>query len=83
MEITVFGAQETRSVSADRLPDLLAEKKEVWIDMVGPSEEGLHIMRDVLQFHPLAIPDRSDADNTPRAGTGPGRGSDLSGAEIR
>jgi magnesium transporter len=38
----------------------------VWVDMSGPSEAGVAMMRDVMKFHPLAIEDTVNKRQRPK-----------------
>lgn len=48
------------------LPDLLAAGTLVWVDITGPSEPGVAVMRDVFHFHPLAIEDTFNQRQRPK-----------------
>jgi magnesium transporter len=44
-------------LSRDNLEPLLASGKFFWIDLLQPREEDFAVLRDVFQFHPLALED--------------------------
>lgn len=68
MKITVFSEKEVREVKIAELGDLLqARESVIWVDMTGPSEEDVRLMRDVFKFHPLAIEDTLNHKQRPKA----------------
>jgi magnesium transporter len=44
-------------LSRDNLKHLLASDSFFWIDLPRPTAEAFAVLRDVFQFHPLAIED--------------------------
>src|SRR4051794_4005471 len=70
MNIAVYSTtacQRARPVQPDTLPDLLkAEDSVVWVDMVGPDDADVAIMRDLFHFHPLAIEDTHNQRQRPK-----------------
>lgn len=57
---------EFNLVEQDQLPALLARGEPIWIDMVGPTAEGMRVMAEVFKFHPLAIEDTRNQRQRPR-----------------
>ncbi|HML22768.1 MAG TPA: magnesium/cobalt transporter CorA [Aggregatilinea sp.] len=56
--VTVYDKTKRRSADPDDLKNLIGpDKPTVWIDMTGPTDEDLVLLRDVFKFHPLAIED--------------------------
>lgn len=50
-----------------QLAELLARPDTVlWVDMVGPSEDDVRLMREVFGFHPLAIEDTTKQAQRPK-----------------
>ncbi len=47
-------------LSRDNVEGLLASGGFFWIDLPRPSEEDFAVLRDVFQFHPLALEDSED-----------------------
>ena len=47
-------------LSRDNLEHLLASGSFFWIDLPRPREEDFAVLRDVFQFHPLALEDSED-----------------------
>lgn len=66
MKITVFDEQTMREAAAEELPALLAESRLIWVDMIGPAEPELAVLRDVFHFHPLAIEDTHNHQQRPK-----------------
>jgi magnesium transporter len=51
----------------EALPDLLARSDgAVWVDMTGPSDEDVRVMREIFHFHPLAIEDTMKQAQRPK-----------------
>ncbi len=46
---------------------LLAAGRPLWVDITGPSEEDVRVMREVFRFHPLAIEDTRNQRQRPKA----------------
>jgi len=45
-------------VPPDEVPRLLQDPEwQLWLDVIGPTEADVQLMREVLRFHPLAIED--------------------------
>jgi magnesium transporter len=68
IRITAF-SPETKPQPAvlDDLPGLLADPARVlWVDLTGPSEAGVALMRDTFHFHPLAIEDTFNQRQRPK-----------------
>jgi len=49
-------------LSRDNLERLLASGSFFWIDLPRPREEDFAVLRDVFEFHPLALEDSEDFD---------------------
>jgi magnesium transporter len=73
MRITLFNTQDTQTGQATNLSTLLASESEMfWVDITGPSEEDMRIMRDVFNLHPLAIEDTRNHEQRPKVEEYPG-----------
>lgn len=58
MKITRFAQDRIEDDPAAAVPKLLAARDgAIWIDMQGPSDKDLAVLREVFKFHPLAIED--------------------------
>jgi len=67
MNITIYSAQGIREAAPADLPELLASQTDtLWVDMTGPDEDDLTVMRDVFHFHPLAIEDTTNQQQRPK-----------------
>ncbi|MEL7673978.1 MAG: magnesium/cobalt transporter CorA [Chloroflexota bacterium] len=56
-----------RPVAEAGIADLLrAPSGTLWVDIVGPDEAGIALMRDVFGFHPLAIEDTRNQRQRPK-----------------
>lgn len=56
-----------RPVAEAEIADLLrAPSGTLWVDIVGPDEAGIALMRDVFRFHPLAIEDTRNQHQRPK-----------------
>jgi magnesium transporter len=55
------------SAAVEDLPRLLRSVSLVWVDLQGPEEEDVHLMREVFGFHPLAIEDTRNQRQRPKA----------------
>jgi magnesium transporter len=67
MHITVFDAEGSREAQPADLPALLTAKDvTLWVDMTGPEPDDLRVMREVFQFHPLAIEDTTNQWQRPK-----------------
>jgi magnesium transporter len=67
MQITAYNPQGSHAVPA--LPDrdtLLATTDVLWVDLTGPSEDDIQMMREVFRFHPLAIDDTRNQRQRPK-----------------
>ncbi|HEY3246964.1 MAG TPA: magnesium/cobalt transporter CorA [bacterium] len=54
-------------VPSTALPGLLAAPDGVvWVDMTGPTDDDVAVLRDVFHFHPLAIEDASKREQRPK-----------------
>ncbi len=67
MKITAFAPEGTQEVSERDLPALLASRtKTIWVDMIGPTEDDVHLMHEVFKFHHLAIEDTRNQRQRPK-----------------
>lgn len=67
MHITIFADEQMQEKSLDDLPTLLAAADSlVWVDLTGPGEADIAVMRDVFRFHPLAIEDTHNQRQRPK-----------------
>jgi magnesium transporter len=65
--VIVLDADRTDTLAVDDLPARLsAETGTIWVDMTGPTEDDVRVMRDVLHFHPLAIEDTRNFRQRPK-----------------
>lgn len=56
-----------QSVAGAQIAELLrAPSGTLWVDIVGPDEAGIALMRDVFGFHPLAIEDTRNQRQRPK-----------------
>ncbi len=64
-EINDHGLEELQSPN---IPDLLSQESPhpIWIDLVGPATDDIHLMRDVFKFHMLAIEDTVNNRQRPK-----------------
>jgi magnesium transporter len=73
MHVTLFSTGVDQQKYATDLPSLLASESEMfWLDITGPSDEDVRIMRDVLNLHPLAIEDTRNQEQRPKVEEYPG-----------
>ncbi len=66
MQITAYNAQGSRDVPAPDRDTLLASADVLWIDITGPGDDDIKLMRDVFHFHPLAIDDTRNQRQRPK-----------------
>ncbi len=67
MQIVVFDGQGMQEKTTDELPALLAASESLmWVDITGPGEGDIAVMRDVFGFHPLAIEDTHNQRQRPK-----------------
>lgn len=58
MKITRYLPDSIEDNPTEPLPQLLArEDGALWVDMTGPTEDDLRVLREIFHFHPLAIED--------------------------
>ncbi len=58
MKITRYLPDSVEDAATESLPQLLAQDGgAMWVDMTGPTEDDLRVLREVFRFHPLAIED--------------------------
>ncbi|MDR5710151.1 MAG: CorA family divalent cation transporter [Armatimonadota bacterium] len=55
--------------TSEALPDLLRSGQAVWVDITGPDEGDVWVMREVFGFHPLAIEDTRNQRQRPKVET--------------
>src|SRR5213076_2790430 len=63
------GNEPSQEASLDELPRLLEDPQvKVWVEISGPKDEtAVRVLRDVFEFHPLAIEDCFGAREHPKA----------------
>lgn len=68
MNISLVDSSGITPLAAADLPDRLAAGGEgvIWVDLTGPADKGVQMMRDVFHFHPLAIEDTRNARQRPK-----------------
>ncbi len=67
MKVTVYTADRTLDDPPEPLPALLARPDGAcWVDMTGPGEDDLRVLREVFGFHPLAIEDTTKQAQRPK-----------------
>lgn len=67
MKITRYTSGEISEDSSSALQSLLANKDgALWLDMPGPTDEDVRVLRDVFHFHPLAIEDAAKQGQRPK-----------------
>jgi magnesium transporter len=67
MKITICDEQGVHEApEADLSAALASNAKAIWVDMTGPSDEDIRVMRDVFKFHPLAIEDTRNQHQRPK-----------------
>ena len=67
MQIFAYNAQGIREIHTPDWDRLLAATDEVfWVDLTGPKEDDIALMRDVFHFHPLAIEDTRNQQQRPK-----------------
>jgi len=69
LEITHFTPQHTiTDAPRKKLAALLkAEEGAIWVDITGPDDDEAKIMRELFEFHPLAIEDTRNQTQRPKA----------------
>jgi len=61
------GERIIHSQDAAALPALLADKERLfWLDLEAPTSEEFQLLRDVFQFHPLAVEDATRPHQRPK-----------------
>ena len=67
MRITLFGQQGIQEKTSAELKHLLTSNMGViWVDMTGPTEDDMRVMREIFNFHPLAIEDTCNQMQRPK-----------------
>lgn len=68
MTITIYTPHKTEAIPHSELAARLATQDSgvIWLDITGPNDEDVQIMRDVFHFHPLAIEDTRNARQRPK-----------------
>jgi len=65
--LLIFSSQGQKTASIGDLAHLLeTETDTLWLDITGPDEDDIHLMRDVFHFHPLAIEDTRNQRQRPK-----------------
>jgi len=64
---TILDADHTHTLTVNDLPARLSsETGTIWVDMTGPTDDDVQLMRDVFHFHPLAIEDTRNFRQRPK-----------------
>lgn len=67
MRITLFSQEGIQEEPAAALTRLLASASGVvWVDFTGPTEDDVRAMREIFNFHPLAIEDTRNQMQRPK-----------------
>jgi magnesium transporter len=67
MHITLFTPEGIKEANSADLPNLLRDDKAIfWVDITGPGADDISVMRDVFNFHPLAIEDTRNHRQRPK-----------------
>jgi magnesium transporter len=67
MQITLFTPEGMKEGNPADLPKLLTDDTATfWVDMTGPGADDITMMRDVFNFHPLAIEDTRNHKQRPK-----------------
>jgi magnesium transporter len=66
LKALTWSAEASQEVPAEQLPTLIADGTFVWVDITGPTDEELALMRDVFHFHQLAIDDTRNQHQRPK-----------------
>ncbi len=67
MRVVRFGTEGIEQIESPDWSALLAQPDGVfWVDLAGPDEEAVRLMRDVFHFHPLAIEDTENERQRPK-----------------
>ncbi|MDW8298667.1 MAG: magnesium/cobalt transporter CorA [Anaerolineae bacterium] len=53
----IFSAEGCSAVENEMIPQLLVSEQVFWVDMIVPSPESVRLLREVFNFHPLAVED--------------------------
>ncbi|MEQ9032338.1 MAG: magnesium transporter CorA family protein [Aggregatilineales bacterium] len=68
MDIIFYKDGHVEPLTADQLPDYLGRNEgALWVDMLGPTEADIAVMRDLFCFHPLTIEDVCNKEQRPKA----------------
>jgi magnesium transporter len=67
MQVATITTEGINVVPTEDLQRLLkTENVTVWVDMIGPTDEHIRVMREVFQFHQLAIDDTRNQEQRPK-----------------
>jgi magnesium transporter len=66
MDVRVVTATGIEQRESAELPDLLKNDDLVWVDILTWDEDAMWALRDVFEFHPLAIRDARERNRVPR-----------------
>ncbi len=68
MRVVRFAGDGIKSIDQPDWSALLSQTDQgaLWVDLVGPSDDDVRLMRDVFHFHPLAIEDTQDGRQRPK-----------------
>ncbi|MBI2200703.1 MAG: magnesium/cobalt transporter CorA [Armatimonadetes bacterium] len=67
MKISRYSSGEISEHPPSALQGLLAKKEgALWLDLPGPADEDVRVLRDIFNFHPLAIEDSTKQGQRPK-----------------
>jgi magnesium transporter len=66
MDVRVFTPTGVEQRDPAELPDLLKKDELIWVDIPACDEKALWALRDVFNFHPLAVRDAAERNRVPR-----------------
>jgi magnesium transporter len=74
MQIKLLDSQGIQDKQVADLPALFAAEGDAvfWVDMTGPSDEDVRLMREMFHFHPVAIEDTRNHHQRPKIEEYPG-----------
>jgi magnesium transporter len=65
--LTIFNMDSHTTAEVSDLPGLLTSEHQMfWLDLRGPDDESLRLMRDLFHFHPVAIEDTRNHEQRPK-----------------
>ncbi|NWF70775.1 MAG: magnesium/cobalt transporter CorA [Chloroflexi bacterium] len=67
MNVITYGPEGSKVCEKHEISGYLSrEGYTVWVDLAAAEAEGLHVLRDIFQFHPLAIEDTINQRQRPK-----------------